>query len=177
MLREMIQCFFDEVDNSFPQMRAALEKGDLKEVGRLGHRMKGTIVYLGAEPAKHAALHVERFCKSSDGTPSEAENAINALEHECIALKAALSIRWQPNQCRTTPIGRRGIAATRNARGHVRRATGAYPPKTAQEAEYGMKPYGTGLLRPPAQNLPPASLPPESSMPATEFRPHFSAQR
>ena len=91
MVREMIQCFFDEVDNLFPQMRAALEKGDLVEVGRLGHRMKGTVVYLGAEPAKEAALRVERFCKSSGGTPSEAEEAINALEHECIVLKAALS--------------------------------------------------------------------------------------
>ena len=55
MVREMIQCFFDEVDNLFPQMRAALEKGDLAEVGRLGHRMKGTVVYLGAQPAKEAA--------------------------------------------------------------------------------------------------------------------------
>ena len=99
MVREMIQCFFDEVDNLFPQMRAALEKGDLVEVGRLGHRMKGTVVYLGAEPAKEAALRVERFCKSSGGTPSEAEEAVNALEHECIALKAALhSSPWRPTQ-------------------------------------------------------------------------------
>ena len=69
MVREMIQCFFDEVDNLFPQMRAALARGDLVEVGRLGHRMKGTVVYLGAQPAKQAALRVERFCKSSGGTP------------------------------------------------------------------------------------------------------------
>jgi hypothetical protein len=72
-------------------MRAALQKGDLEEVGHLGHRMKGTVVYLGAQPAKEAALRVERFCKSSGGTASEAEEAINAFEHECIALKAALS--------------------------------------------------------------------------------------
>jgi PAS domain S-box-containing protein len=90
MLREMIQCFFDEVDNSFPKMRRALEQGDLVEVGRLGHRMKGTVVYLGAESAKRAALRVERFCKSSGGTAAEAEEAINALEHECVALRAAL---------------------------------------------------------------------------------------
>ena len=61
------------------------------EVGRLGHRIKGTVVYLGAQPAKEAALRVEQFCKSTGGTPPEAEEAINALEHECIALKAALS--------------------------------------------------------------------------------------
>ena len=64
MVREMIQCFFDEVDELVPQMRAALGKGHLEEVGRLGHRMKGTVVYLGAQPAKEAALRVERFCKS-----------------------------------------------------------------------------------------------------------------
>ena len=91
MVREMIQCFFDEANNLFPQMRVALEKGDLEEVGRLGHRMKGTVVYLGAQPAKEAALRVERFCKSSGGTPAEAEEAVIALEHECIALKAALN--------------------------------------------------------------------------------------
>ena len=86
----MIQCFFNEVDNLFPQMRAALERGDLLEVGRLGHRMKGTVVYLGAQPAKEAALRVERLSTSSGGTPAEAQEAINALEHECMVLKAAL---------------------------------------------------------------------------------------
>ena len=91
MVRKMIRCFFDDMENLFPQMRAALEKGDLVEVGRLGHRMKGTVVYLGAEPAEQAALRVERFCTSSGGTPSEAEEAINALEQECQALKATLS--------------------------------------------------------------------------------------
>jgi HPt (histidine-containing phosphotransfer) domain-containing protein len=97
----MMQCFFGEVDNLFPQMRAALEKGDLMEVGRLGHRMKGTVVYLGAQPAKEAALRVERFCKSSGGTPAETEESINALEHECIVLKAALcehSLAAEPKQ-------------------------------------------------------------------------------
>lgn len=91
MVREMIQCLFEDVDSLFPQMRAALAKGDLAEVGRLGHRMKGTVVYLGAQPAKEAAVRVERFCKSDVGTPSEAEEAVNALQHECIVLKAALS--------------------------------------------------------------------------------------
>jgi len=91
MVREMMQCFLDEVDNLFPQMRAALRKGDLEEVGRLGHRMKGTVVYLGAQPAKEAALRVERFCKSSGGTPAEAEESINALEQECMVLRIALA--------------------------------------------------------------------------------------
>lgn len=90
MLREMIQYFFDEVGGSIFQMREALERGDLVKVGRLGHRMKGTIVYLGARAAKAAAIAVERF-EFGGGAPAEAEQAVNALERECLALKAALA--------------------------------------------------------------------------------------
>jgi hypothetical protein len=53
--------------------------------------MKGTVVCLGAEPAKEAALRMERFSTSEGGTLCEAEEAVNALEHECIGLKAALT--------------------------------------------------------------------------------------
>lgn len=56
-------------------MRAALEKGGVVEVGRLGHRIKGTVVYLGAQPAKEATLRVERFCRCG-GTAAEAAEAI-----------------------------------------------------------------------------------------------------
>jgi CheY-like chemotaxis protein len=91
LLREMIRNFFDEVENMFPQMRAALEKGDLLEVSRLGHQLKGTLVYLGAQPAVEAVLRVERFCKSSSGTLSEADESINSLEQECVALRTALA--------------------------------------------------------------------------------------
>ena len=90
MLREMVQCFFDEVDALFPQMCAALESGDLAEVGRIGHRLKGTIVYLGAQPARQAALGVERFSTSHGATPAEAKKAVRAFEHQCTVLKAAL---------------------------------------------------------------------------------------
>ena len=84
MLGTMIQSFFAEADDLLAQMRRALESGDLSEVGRLGHDLKGTLVYLGAESAAEAALLVERF------TPAAAEDAVDALEHRCIALKAAL---------------------------------------------------------------------------------------
>ncbi len=90
MVGKMIRHFFEEVDGLLAQMCAGLEKGDLQEVGELGHRLKGTVVYLGAHRAKEASLRVERFSTSSGGTASEAEEAIDALEQECIALKAAL---------------------------------------------------------------------------------------
>ncbi len=90
MVRDMIKCFFDEAESLIRQMYAALGKGDLQEVGRLGHRLKGTVVHLGAEATTEVALRVERFCKSSGGTASEAEEAINALERACMVLEAAL---------------------------------------------------------------------------------------
>jgi two-component system sensor histidine kinase/response regulator len=55
MLADMIQCFFDDVERLVPQMRAAMQNGDLAKFGRLGHRLKGTAVYLGAQPASEAA--------------------------------------------------------------------------------------------------------------------------
>ena len=60
----MIRCFFDDADSLLPRMHTALQKGDLAEVTRLVHRLKGTIVYLGAEPAGEATLRVEKFVAS-----------------------------------------------------------------------------------------------------------------
>jgi signal transduction histidine kinase/CheY-like chemotaxis protein/HPt (histidine-containing phosphotransfer) domain-containing protein len=90
MVGDLIRYLFSEADSLFPQMRAALEKGDLREVGRLGHRLKGTVVYLGAASTSEAALRVERF-EWHGGEQSEAEEAVNALEHECEVLKAVLT--------------------------------------------------------------------------------------
>jgi PAS domain S-box-containing protein len=91
LLCEMIQCFFSEAESLLPQIRAALGKGDLEKVSRLGHRMKGTVAYLGAQPASEAALRVERLYESSGGTPSDAEEAVQSLDRECRGLKAALA--------------------------------------------------------------------------------------
>jgi HPt (histidine-containing phosphotransfer) domain-containing protein len=85
----MVDGFLCEVDVLFSQMRAALQKGDLVEVGRLGHRMKGTVIYLGAEPAMQAALRVEHFERHS-GSPAAAEQAVEALARECDVLKSVL---------------------------------------------------------------------------------------
>jgi HPt (histidine-containing phosphotransfer) domain-containing protein len=91
MVWKMIECFFDDVDTLFPQMRTALEEGDLVRVGQLGHRMKGTVIYLAAQTAKEAALGVERFCEPGGGVLAEAGDAIDALQRECLVLKAALT--------------------------------------------------------------------------------------
>ena len=86
----MIAYFFKDAASFLPQMRAALQKGDLVEVGRLGHRLKGTVGHVGAEAAREAALRVERFMLHA-GEQSEAEEAVRVLERECEVLRAALT--------------------------------------------------------------------------------------
>jgi CheY-like chemotaxis protein len=90
LLGQVIDLFFKDADRLLPQMRAALQKGDLTEVGRLGHRLKGTLVHLGAEPARAAARRVERLMLHG-GEQAEAEKAVGAFERECDLLKQALS--------------------------------------------------------------------------------------
>ena len=90
LLQEMIAHFFKDTDSLLPQIRAALQKSDLVEVGRLGHRLKGTIVHLGAVAAGEAAKRVERF-HCGGGQQAEAEEAVRAFERECEVLKQALT--------------------------------------------------------------------------------------
>jgi PAS domain S-box-containing protein len=90
LLARMIRFFFDDVEKLLPQVRAALQRGDLAEMGKLGHRLKGTIAHLAAEPAREAALQVERIGLCG-GEQAEAEEAVSVLERECQVLKAALA--------------------------------------------------------------------------------------
>ena len=52
--------------------------------------MKGTVIYLGAEPAKYAALCVERF-ERYGGRQNEAEEAVGMLEQQCKLLAGELA--------------------------------------------------------------------------------------
>jgi CheY-like chemotaxis protein/HPt (histidine-containing phosphotransfer) domain-containing protein len=90
IFEEMAQCFFDEVAFLSPHMRAALDRNDLVELGRLAHRLKGTVVYMGAEAATAAVTCVEQLQRCG-GTRAEADSAFKAMERACDELKAALA--------------------------------------------------------------------------------------
>ena len=90
LLAQMMQFFFDDVEKLSPQIRSALQQGDLAEVGRLGHRLKGTISHLAAEPAREAALRVEGVGQGGFNQ-AEAQEAVRILEQECQRLKIALA--------------------------------------------------------------------------------------
>jgi PAS domain S-box-containing protein len=89
LLSQMIQFFFEDYEALLPQIHSALERRDLAELGKLGHRLKGTLFQLGAELAEEAAVDVERVCYYG-AEPAEAEEAVRWLERECRILKAAL---------------------------------------------------------------------------------------
>ncbi|MHB8865780.1 MAG: response regulator [Pirellulaceae bacterium] len=89
MLHKMIQHFFDEYDALLPQVWAALQRGDVQEVSQLAHRLKGTVVYLGARQATDAALRVEQSGEHPTDI-AELGEAISALEQQCEVLKCVL---------------------------------------------------------------------------------------
>jgi signal transduction histidine kinase/CheY-like chemotaxis protein/HPt (histidine-containing phosphotransfer) domain-containing protein len=90
LLQEMIEYFQAEVDSLLPQMHSALEKCDWNTFGHLGHRLKGTLVYLGAEPAVEAAQRAESL-ERHGGSPEKAHEIFQALERQCAILRAILS--------------------------------------------------------------------------------------
>jgi CheY-like chemotaxis protein len=91
MLAAMVQHFFEQADETHARMLTALEQGNLEEVGLLGHKLGGTLVYLGAQAAEKAAKRLERFCTTPGGTAAEAKEVIEILQRECAVLKQQLA--------------------------------------------------------------------------------------
>jgi PAS domain S-box-containing protein len=88
MLREMVDCLFSEAERLMPQMRVALPHDNSEELGRLAHRLKGTLLYLGARQSTDAAVAVEDCCR---GPKDVAERAVADLEIAIERLKLALT--------------------------------------------------------------------------------------
>ena len=63
----MVGNFFKDVESLLPEMRSALQNGDVVTVGELGHRLKGTVVYLARN-----GLRTQRFAWNS--LPARAVN-------------------------------------------------------------------------------------------------------
>lgn len=91
MLEKMISLFPLESAELLSRMRLALERCDFMEAGKAVHRLKGDLVYLGAQTAASAALKVEEAAKSGDNTA--ATKAIEELEHQIELLKKILDSR------------------------------------------------------------------------------------
>jgi CheY-like chemotaxis protein/HPt (histidine-containing phosphotransfer) domain-containing protein len=85
MLEGMLESFRTDSIEQLGLIHAAVGKGELAEVGRAAHRLRGTVSYLGAQPAADAAQQAEQAAKS--GNLSATEKAIIELERQIELLK------------------------------------------------------------------------------------------
>ena len=105
LLGQIIGFFFTDADVLLPKIHAALQAGDLAEVGHLAHRLKGTLLHLGAEAAREAARRLEQLMLHG-GEQADAEEGVAALDRQCELLKQALA----PHRSPLPATGNRGAA-------------------------------------------------------------------
>ena len=84
----MADYFFQDAPKLLADLHAALSANDAEAIGA-AHKLKGTVGYLGAEPALKSAAHVEQIGLSGDLTG--AAEAIQRLEREIACLSKELS--------------------------------------------------------------------------------------
>lgn len=88
LMVEIIDLFLHERDRQFPDMRAALEDGDLKHLSHVAHTIKGSLASLHAPVAWERAQRLELAAKSRD--VGECEHTLNALKGDIALLEPQL---------------------------------------------------------------------------------------
>lgn len=86
---EMVNCFYGEADGLLHEIHQARNDGKPEQVRSTAHRLKNTIVYLGAQPAVDAIINVENVAKS--GNLADIDTALCELGARLEDLKKSLS--------------------------------------------------------------------------------------
>jgi HPt (histidine-containing phosphotransfer) domain-containing protein len=89
LFRDIVGFFFRDTPALVLELRAALETGDLPCIAKAAHRLKGTVLYLGAQPATLAAGRAEAAGDSRN--LAEAAAAVGQLADEVRRLEKALA--------------------------------------------------------------------------------------
>jgi signal transduction histidine kinase/CheY-like chemotaxis protein len=87
--QDMVDGFFGEADAMLHSMREAFRNGSVSTIRDLAHRLKNTVIYLGAQPAASAIVEVESAAKS--GKLEMISLALDKLDLQIEALKPALT--------------------------------------------------------------------------------------
>ena len=87
VFREMVGFFFGDGLNLVAEIQAAAIAGDVAAIEKKAHRLKGTVLYLGADAAIAAVARVEALARS--GNLADAA-AIRSMERETMRLAEAL---------------------------------------------------------------------------------------
>ncbi|HSW38419.1 MAG TPA: response regulator [Acidobacteriota bacterium] len=86
---DMVDAFFAEVDDLLARMKEAGLNGRPKEIREIAHRMKNTVIYLGAPQAAAAISQLEAMSRLSD--PAALHTALYELASRIEELKMALN--------------------------------------------------------------------------------------
>ena len=88
LLLELIGVSKVEIPRYLGELRGAVAQGDLKNIEKLGHTLKGMLSNLAATPAAAAAGHLEQLGRSGDTTTLK--NAVAVFESEVARLMTEL---------------------------------------------------------------------------------------
>jgi PAS domain S-box-containing protein len=89
VLAELIAVFRSDTPRTLAAIREGLGNADPSAVARAAHRLKGSLVTLGAHAASAEALRMEALGRAGD--LADAEQVLSALEHQLATLEPALS--------------------------------------------------------------------------------------
>jgi len=88
LVKEMVELFGPNSEAAMQQLRRAIDRGNLEEVGGIAHRLKGMTRLLAGVSAAEAALQLEQIGRS--GSDTGLEEAWRGLVREIERLKNAL---------------------------------------------------------------------------------------
>jgi two-component system, sensor histidine kinase and response regulator len=92
---EMVEVFFNEVQQTMEDLRRAAAAEDLATAERAAHSLKGSIAYFGAEPVVDAARRVEQAARARDAQQVTADS--QQLDRRMAALAQVLTpLRRKP---------------------------------------------------------------------------------
>jgi PAS domain S-box-containing protein len=89
LFMEVHTLFVQDSEATMVEIRSALADADVERLERAGHRLKGAVANLRAEPAARAAQHLEQVGR--DGDLAGAGQAVQDLEAELDRLRTALA--------------------------------------------------------------------------------------
>ena len=88
LFREMVAFFYSDGMQVSSEIEAAVQAGDIATTEKKAHRLRGTLLYLGAEPAVAAVARVETLART--GKLMEMAGALRSMAVELTRLADAL---------------------------------------------------------------------------------------
>jgi HPt (histidine-containing phosphotransfer) domain-containing protein len=88
LLVELAEIFLDSLPEQLRKLRDGLDNADAEKVGMAAHSLKGSVGSFAAEPARQAALELEKLAR--EGKLDAAADALTRLTRQLAALEDSL---------------------------------------------------------------------------------------